>query len=76
LHTIFNGNEEKYITDAMKTNWISSSGKYITLFEEAFSKFCGVKCGIAVTNGTAALHLALVALGIKKGDEVIIPNLQ
>ena len=69
-----NGNEEKYISEAMKTNWISSSGKYISLFEKAFAKFCGVKYGIAVTNGTVALHLALVALGMKKGDEVIMPN--
>ena len=71
---LLKGNEKKYIRDAMNTNWISSSGKYIEKFENEFAKFCGVKYGIAVTNGTTALHLALVSLGIKKGDEVIIPN--
>jgi perosamine synthetase len=60
--------------DAIETGWISSSGKYISEFEEAFAKYCGVKHGIAVTNGTVALHLALVALGIGEGDEVIIPD--
>ena len=71
---LLKGNEKKYIKEAMDTNWISSSGKYIEQFENEFAKFCGVKYGIAVTNGTTALHLALVSLGIKKGDEVIIPN--
>ena len=71
---LLNGNEKKYVNDAMNTNWISSSGKYIKKFEDEFAKFCGVKYGIAVTSGTTALHLALVSLGIKKGDEVIIPN--
>lgn len=68
------GNERKYLLDAIDTNWISSAGKYIPLFEKAFSKYCGVKHGIAVINGTSALHLALTALGISKGDEVIIPD--
>jgi perosamine synthetase len=68
------GNERKYVLDAIDTNWISSSGKYIPLFEEAFAKYCGAKHGIATTSGTTALHLALEALGLKKGDEVIIPN--
>ena len=71
---LLNGNEKKYVNDAMNTNWISSSGKYIEKFENEFAKFCGVKYGIAVTSGTTALHLALISLGIKKGDEVIIPN--
>jgi len=68
------GNEIKYVLDAVETGWISSSGKYIPEFEKAFAGYCGVKHGIAVTNGTVALHLALVALGIKSGDEVIIPD--
>jgi len=68
------GNEKKYILDALDTNWISSSGKYISAFEEAFANYCGVKHGIAVTNGTNALHLALTSLGIGKEDEVIIPS--
>lgn len=68
------GNERKYILDAIDTGWISSSGKYISAFENAFAEYCGVKHGIAVTNGTVALHLSLVALGVKDGDEVIIPD--
>ena len=68
------GKEKEYLLEAIETNWISSSGKYISEFEQAFSKYCGVKHGIAVTNGTNALHLALIAMGIGKGDEVIIPD--
>jgi len=68
------GNELKYVTDCIKTNWISSSGKYIELFEKKFSEFCNVKYGIGCFNGTAAIHLALESLGIGKGDEVIIPT--
>jgi perosamine synthetase len=68
------GNEKAYILDVIESGWISSAGKYVTAFEEAFAKYCGVKHGIAVCNGTAALHLALTALGVGKGDEVIIPD--
>ena len=68
------GNERKYVLDCLDTNWISSNGKYIGAFEEAFAKFCGVKHAIAANNGTTALHLALVALGLGPGDEVIIPT--
>jgi perosamine synthetase len=68
------GNERKYVLDCLDTNWISSNGKYIGAFEEAFAKFCGSKHAVAVNNGTTALHLALVALGLKPGDEVIIPT--
>lgn len=70
-----NGNEYKYLMDALLSNWISSTGKYVTQFEEGFSKYCGVNYGVAVSNGTVALHLALVALGIGKGDEVIVPDI-
>ena len=69
-----NGNEVKYVTDAVKTGWISSSGKYVSQFEDAFASYCGTRYGIAVCNGTVAIHLALKALGIGKGDEVIIPS--
>lgn len=68
------GNELAYVTDAVKSGWISSSGSYVTAFEEAFAEFCGVRHAIAVCNGTVALHLALVALGIGPGDEVIVPD--
>ena len=68
------GNELKYVEDCVKTNWISSVGKYVTEFEDKFSSFCDSKYGVAVCNGTVAIHLALVALGIGRGDEVIIPS--
>ena len=68
------GNETKYVIDAMDTAWISSAGKYINEFERIFAESIGVKHAIAVSNGTVALHLALVALGIGEGDEVIVPN--
>lgn len=69
-----NGNELKYITDAVSSGWISSSGKYVKEFEEKFAEYCGVKYAVGVCNGTVALHLALVALGVGEGDEVIIPS--
>lgn len=68
------GNELKYVTDAVATGWISSAGKYVTEFEKQFAAYSDCKCGVAVCNGTVALHLALVALGIGKGDEVIVPT--
>ena len=68
------GNEKKYVLDAVESGWISSSGKYITAFEDAFATFCDVKHGIGVCNGTVAIHLGLRALGIGSGDEVIIPS--
>lgn len=71
---LLGGNELKYVTDAVSTGWISSSGSYVNKFEEAFASYCGVKYGVAVCNGTVAIHLALAALGIGKGDEVIIPS--
>ena len=69
------GNEKKYVNDCMESGWISSAGKYVELFENNFAEFCGVKHAIACCNGTVALHLALVALGVQAGDEVIVPTL-
>lgn len=71
----FGGNELKYLTDAFLSTWISSKGKYLDLFESEYAKFCECDYGISVSNGTAALHLALLALSIGEGDEVIVPNL-
>lgn len=71
---LLSGNELKYVTEAVSTGWISSSGSFVNKFEEAFSEYCDMKYGVAVTNGTVALHIALAALGIGKGDEVIIPS--
>lgn len=70
------GEEElRNVTEAVKSGWVSSKGKFVTEFEEQFARYCGVECGIATSNGTAALHLALAALGIGEGDEVIVPTL-
>jgi len=71
---LLDGRELEYVQDAVASGWISSSGKYVAAFEEAFSAYCGVKHGIAVCNGTVSLHLALVALGIGPGDEVVVPD--
>ncbi len=68
------GNELKYVTEAVSGGWISSAGRFVTEFEKAFAAYCGVGHGIAVCNGTVALHLMLRALGIGPGDEVIIPD--
>ncbi len=72
---VLGGTEEKYVLECVRSSWISSLGKFIPQFEEGFAKFCGSKYGVAVMNGTAALQLALAALGIEEGDEVIIPDL-
>jgi perosamine synthetase len=69
-----NGNELKYVDDCVKSGWISSSGKYVDNFEKKFAEYCGAKYAVAVCNGTVALHLSLIAIGITEGDEVIIPN--
>lgn len=69
-----NGNELRYVTEAVSTGWISSSGKYVSEFEKQFADYCDCKYGVAVCNGTIALHLALVSAGIGKGDEVILPT--
>ena len=70
---LLEGNELKYVSEAIKTGWISSNGKFVKLFEEKFAEYCGVKYAVSTCNGTVALHLALISLGIGKGDEVIIP---
>jgi len=72
---LLSGNEAAYVSECVRSGWVSSLGKYIPEFEMRFADFCGVRHGIAVSNGTAALHLALVALGIGPGDEVIVPTL-
>lgn len=69
------GNELRYVTECVLTNWISSQGRFVMEFERAFAKFSGVKHSVAVSNGTVALHLALVLAGIGPGDEVIVPTL-
>jgi perosamine synthetase len=67
--------EIAFVTDAVKSGWISSIGKYINIFEKSFAEYCGTKYAIATSNGTTALHLILAALNISNNDEVIIPDL-
>lgn len=69
------GREKEYVMDCLDSNWISSNGKYISLFETKFAEYLGVKHALACCNGTVALHAALLALGVGPGDEVIVPTL-
>lgn len=69
------GNEKTYVMDCLDSTWISSNGEYIQRFEQAFADFCGVKHAATCCNGTVALHLALMALGVCPGDDVIVPTL-
>ena len=66
--------EKKFVNDCLKTNWISSEGKFVKMFEEKFSKFNNRKYGITVSSGTAALEVAIKSLNLKKNSEVIIPS--
>jgi len=67
--------EVDYVLDAVRSGWISSLGEYISKFEDKFARFLGVKYAVSVSSGTAGLHLALLAIGVGQGDEVIIPDL-
>ncbi|NMC62912.1 MAG: LegC family aminotransferase [SAR324 cluster bacterium] len=69
------GNEWLYIKECLDTNWVSSLGKYVTLFEERLAEYTGAKHVIALSNGTSALHLALLACGLQENQEVLVPTL-
>jgi len=69
------GNEKKYVNECIDSTWISSKGKFLGLFEDSFKSYTGVKYATPVANGTVAIHLALIALGIGPEDEVIVPTL-
>ena len=71
---LLDGNEKKYVLDCLDSGWISSEGPYVAQFEEKFASCVGRKHGIAVCNGSVALDAAVVALGIGRGDEVILPS--
>lgn len=71
---LLNGNEKKYLCECIDTGWISSEGPFVKEFERGMSTSVGRKYGIAVSNGTAALEVAVQALGIGTGDEVIMPT--
>jgi perosamine synthetase len=69
------GNERKYLNKCISSSWISSKGEFIDKFEAGFAKFIKTRYAVSTSNGTTALHLALVALGIGEKDEVIVPDL-
>lgn len=69
------GNEKLYVNQCLDSTWISGMGKFVDKFQDRFAKFIGSKHAAAVCNGTVALHLALEALGVGEGDEVIVPTL-
>lgn len=69
------GNEKKYVNECLDTSWISSRGRFVTEFEQRFAERIQVEHAASVSNGTVALHLALMALGIGPDDQVIVPTL-
>jgi len=71
---LLTGDEVRLVCECLRTNWISSKGAFIEKFEDDFARYCGTRYGISTTSGTTALHLALAALGVSKGDEVIVPS--
>lgn len=72
---LLNGNELNYVTDCVKSGWISSLGQYVRDFEQGFANYCGARYGIATSNGTVAIHLLAATLNLGPGDEVIMPSL-
>jgi perosamine synthetase len=70
---VFEGNEKKYLAECIDSGFVSSVGPFVTAFEESVRDFVGAQHAVAVVNGTAALHLALLAVGVRPGDEVLVP---
>jgi perosamine synthetase len=66
--------EKKYVMECLETGWISSEGHFIREFEESWAAYCGMKYGVAVSNGTVALDIAVSSLNLKPGEEVILPS--
>ena len=75
VQPMLDGNDLEYVTECIRTGWISSQGRFVRQFEESFGQFVGTPNTLVTSNGTVALHLALVTLGIGPGDEVIVPDL-
>ncbi len=71
---LLDGNEKKYLLECIDSNFISSEGPFVQKFEKSFADYLGTKHGIAIANGTAALEAAMFAIGIQKGDEIIMPS--
>ncbi|MGE5328824.1 MAG: aminotransferase class I/II-fold pyridoxal phosphate-dependent enzyme [Deltaproteobacteria bacterium] len=72
---LIEGNEWKYIKDCLDTNWVSSVGGYVDLFEEKFKRYVQSKAAVVAMNGTSAITLALQVLGVGQGNEVIVPSM-
>ena len=72
---LLGGKELEYVTDCVKSGWVSSLGEYVRTFENRFADYCGVQHGVATFNGTVALHLLAATLNLGPGDEVIMPSL-
>jgi aminotransferase in exopolysaccharide biosynthesis len=76
LHApVFTGNEKRYLMDCIDTTYVSSVGQYVSRFEDVVRDYVGARYAVAVVNGTCALHMALLLLGVKSDDEVLIPVL-
>ncbi len=71
----FSGNEWNYVKECLDTNWVSSVGKFVDIFEQKLAEYTGVKHAFAVVNGTAALHISLKVAGVNINDEVLVPDL-
>src|SRR5437016_5028175 len=71
---LLDGNEERYLAECIRTGWISSEGPFVHRLEEGFAARVGRRYGIAVCNGSVALDVAIAALGLGPGDEVILPS--
>lgn len=71
----FAGNEKRYLEECVDSGFVSSVGPFVSRFEHDIAEFVGAPHAVAVVNGTAGLHLALVGLGVKPGDEVLVPAL-
>ncbi|MCM1084448.1 MAG: LegC family aminotransferase [Clostridium sp.] len=71
----FEGNERKYVDDAVSQGWVSTGGAYITRLEETLAEYVGTKTAVACQSGTAGIHLALIESGVQPGDMVIVPTL-
>jgi perosamine synthetase len=72
---LLGGNERRYVDECLTSTWISSKGAFVGRFEADFATYIGAPHATSVSNGTVALHLALAALGVGPGDEVIVPTL-
>ena len=75
LEPFFNGNEWKYVKECLDTGWVSSRGQFVEQFEKKVAQYTGAKYAVATVNGTTALHIAMLVLGIKPDEEVLVSNL-